>query len=278
MEIDLAHLRSWIGKVEQSSERLTVAFAQRFNATFDRDTNISKNDPAPLMIHFCLAQRAEASRDLGDDGHPAKGGFLPPVPLPNRMWAGGDITFHAPILVGSTVTRRSVVADVTLKKGKSGQLCFVAVDHTILSGRSKAISERQVIVYRDVEEPGGVTPTQVPAATGQFRRGFFPTPTMLFRYSALTFNSHRIHYDAPYTIEKEGYSALVVQGPLQATFLAQFAADMRETPPRRFNFRGLSPLLNSSEFSINATDNGDKLTLWTAPNKGPIAMEASAQW
>lgn len=276
MSLDLDHLRQWIGRQEEQSEQLTPAIAQRFNATFDRVSALDTGAEAPLLIHLCLGQPAVPTAELGPDGHPARGGFLPPVPLPRRMWAGGAFQFHAPIRIGDTVTRRSVIEDVTLKHGSTGALCFVTVTHHITSAGRKAVTERQDIVYRDASAPPRNMPE--PAAKGTHSRSIAATPTLLFRYSALTFNGHRIHYDAPYVTGTEGYPGLIVHGPMQATLLAQYAADLRGAAPASFRFRSLSPLFDTHDVTLNARDDGADLTLWTAAPGGPTAMEAHARW
>ncbi len=276
MTLDLDHLRDWIGREERQSELLTAAQVQRFNATFDREGPLEDGAEAPLLIHLCLCQPAVPGAQLGPDGHPARGGFLPPVPLPRRMWAGGAFEFHDAPRIGETITRRSVIEDVTLKHGRSGVLCFVTVTHHISAGPRRLLTERQDIVYR---EAGGAEPPALPPApAGAARRMLPPDPVLLFRYSALSFNGHRIHYDAPYASGEEGYPGLIVHGPLQATLLAQFAADLRGVVPARFSFRSLAPIFDTHAFSLNACAEGDGLGLWTAAEDGPLAMHAEAVW
>ena len=279
MNIDLDHLRSWIGHEETRSEVLMPTLVERFNATFDRDGPLDEGAEAPPMIHLCLCQPVAPSAALGPDGHPARGGFLPPVPLPRRMWAGGEMTFHAPLCIGDTVTRRSVIEDVALKTGRSGDLCFVTVRHHFNSDSGDLITERQDIVYRSA--PTGTAKPPSPAATAPaapHNRDIATTPTLLFRYSALTFNGHRIHYDRPYCQEDEGYPGLVVHGPMQATLLAQFAADLRGAAPARFSFRSLSPVYDTQGLGLRAAEAEAGISLWTAAPGGPVAMEAQAQW
>lgn len=279
MDMNLDHLRSWIGREERETETLTPVLAQRFYATYDREGPLDKGAEAPLLLHHCLCQPAAPTAMLGPDGHPRRGGFLPPVPLPRRMWAGGALEFHAPLRIGEEVTRHSVIEDVTIKDGRSGTLCFVTVSHRYSSGGLDAITERQDIVYRHVGTPGAAPKSSPPpAAEGEHRREMPSSTPLLFRYSALTFNSHRIHYDLPYTKGEEGYPGLVVQGPLQALLLAQFAADLHGATPTRFRFRSLSPVFDGPGFSLNATRDGDTLRLWTAMTDGPVAMEAFAEW
>lgn len=281
MDINIDHVRRWIGREETASELLTGALVQRFNATFDREGSPEDGAEAPLLIHLCLGQPAAPTAALGPDGHPVRGGFLPPVPLPRRMWAGGAFTFHDVIRIGEMVTRRSVIEDVVVKQGRTGTLCFVTVTHHIESSGRKVLTERQDIVYRAAEGTGPKSApqeAQVPAPQGTISRRLTPSPVLLFRYSALTFNAHRIHYDAPYARKSEHYPGLVVHGPVQATLLAQFAADLRGAPPRHFDFRSLAPIFDTHDLTLNATDDGVGLSLWTAAVGGPVAMEACARW
>lgn len=280
MDFDLDHLRSWIGAGETMSEVLSPQLVMRFNATVGCETAIEPGSAAPLMIHFCLAQPSAGLEKLGPDGHPARGGFLPPVPLPRRMWAGGEIEFRAPLIIGSEVTRQSTITDVELKQGRSGALCFVTVNHDYSCGGQISVRERQDIVYRDPPEAGGAAPRKQEdaAPSGAHHLTVTPTPTMLFRYSAITFNGHRIHYDAPYAREVEGYGGLVVHGPLQATLMAHMAADRAGKSPALFSFRGKSPLFDDVPFGVHAEMTGNGMSLWTARDGGPIAMQAKASW
>lgn len=274
--IDIDHLRQWIGREEVRSELLTPAIAERFNATFGLRADALNGDIAPLLIHLCLAPAVVPTQELGPDGHPARGGFLPPVPLPRRMWAGGSFAFLDDIRIGETVTRRSRICDVTLKEGRSGRLCFVTVEHHVESDGRAVLTERQDIVYRDTDSPGAVGKISSPAPHGMHRIEVVPSPPLLFRYSALTFNGHRIHYDAPYVRDDEGYPGLIVHGPMQATMLVQLAADILGRRPASFEFRSLSPLFDDANFTLNATRDGGRLTLWTSYADGPVAMTAQA--
>ncbi len=284
LDVDIDHLRSWIGRKQEKSEILTPALVEKFSATFDQKFSAMAGEPAPLLIHLCLAQPVAPMSELGRDGHPELGNFLPPVPLPRRMWAGGAFEFVEPIRIGETVSRHSTIADVRLKQGRSGRLCFVTVEHEIKSAGRLVLTERQDIVYRDIpvaqsgkQTPSGKSTKQT--ALGTHSRTITPHPTLLFRYSALTFNGHRIHYDRSFCVETEGYPGLVVHGPMQATMLCQFAADLKGKPPRAFRFRSVSPIFDNADFTLNADEAGDpSLKLWAAAAGGPISMEAQAQW
>jgi 3-methylfumaryl-CoA hydratase len=273
--IDLEHLRSWIGREEVAHDVVTAELLRKFHATLD----MPASDTAPRLIHFCLAQQIAPTSALGVDGHLPRGGFLPPVPLPRRMWAGGKISFFGDLKMGDAVRRVSRVADVAVKEGRSGPLCFVNVDHVIEVGDAVMVRETHNIVYRDAS---GETPATAAPAAGKWQRPQRAPASLLFRYSALTFNGHRIHYDYPYTTEVEGYPGLVVHGPLQATWLLHYAAELRGAPPTRFTFRGLSPLFDCDDFALHADDtaNGSNgvMKLWTARNGGPVAIAAEAAW
>jgi 3-methylfumaryl-CoA hydratase len=277
--VDEQHLRTWIGREESTSDFVSSELARKFAATFDQTGSFAPADIVPRLIHFCLAQSATPTATLGEDGHPARGGFLPPVPLPRRMWAGGSITFTGDLHVGDTVRRVSRIADVGLKAGRTGPLCFVTVEHAVDVGSRPVLMERQDLVYRSMEAaPGGTVKAQPAAPSGTHRRSVDPSPPLLFRYSALTFNGHRIHYDRPYATKVEGYPGLVVHGPLQATLLMNFAAEIREKPPVRFTFRSQSPLFDGAPFALHADEAAAKLKLWTASEGGPVAMAAEAEW
>lgn len=276
---DIDHLRSWIGSRLEARDAVTPDLVRKFRAMLSLPSGEPAiGEPVPPLLHFCLAQPVAATAALGADGHPERGGFLPPVPLTNRMWAGGDVTFHDELRTGDEVLRVSTVRDVTLKDGRSGLLCFVTVDHEISVSGETRISERQDIVYRPPSSGATpVTPAKNPE-TPTLVHMAEATPTLLFRYSALTFNSHRIHYDYPYATGVEGYPGLVVHGPLQATMLACLAADHRKATPHRFSFRGLSPLFAGNTLSLNAAPAGEALKLWTEKDDGTTAMVAEAVW
>ena len=280
MDVDVENLRSWIGREQTDSEVLSPTLVRQFNATFDRTSGTHVGDEAPLLIHLCLAQPIAPMSELGRDGHPALGGFLPPVPLPRRMWAGGAFEFHGPIRIGEEVTRRSTITNVQLKQGNSGALCFVTVQHQVTSDGRSVLSERQDIVYRDIPPTDQSHAARNPtiARVGAHTRQMTPTSTLLFRYSALTFNGHRIHYDKPFCVESEGYPGLVVHGPMQATLLCQYASDLQGEPPHTFHFRSVSPLFDDADFVLNAEPDGQALRLWSARVGGPVAMEARAEW
>lgn len=271
-------LRQWIGREETVSDIASEDLARKLHVTLGLKGHYpQREEPLPLLSHFCLCQPAIETDNLGHDGHPKKGLFLPPVPLPRRMWAGGRLTFHEPLRVGDEVTRNSTIIDVRHKEGRSGSLCFVTVRHRIDAGGRTNLEEEQDIVYREAVATG-VRPagSMEPARVGRDHRTIATSSTLLFRYSALTFNSHRIHYDRPYAIEEEGYPGLVLHGPLQATLLANFAAELKGRMPSQFEFRSLSPIFDLQPILLNAEDDEEGTSLWTAHPGGPVAMSARA--
>ena len=278
---DLDHLRQWIGRTTEASDIVAAQLVKGLRATLFQEIGEPKpGDAAPWTVHWCLAQPVFPMSELGPDGHPARGGFLPPVPLPRRMWAGGELEFFDALRVGDEMTRTSRIADVTMKTGSTGALCFVSVDHLVTTSRGTAIRERQDIVYRDIsttQAPAPAKPAAPPAA--QHRESHMADPVLLFRYSALTFNGHRIHYDRDYVTKVEGYSGVIFHGPMQAAFLVEFAAKLhRGAAPRKFSYRGLQPLFEGSEFSVNANDIAAGMELWTANSEGQPTMKGTATW
>lgn len=280
--LDADHLRSWIGREEAANDEITTNLVQRFNAMLDLPGSApSTGDIAPLLIQYCLAQPAFATSDLGDDGHPNRGGFLPPVPLPRRMWAGSRLVFHGDLSVGDSITRVSRVADVTIKEGRSGTLCFVSVIHRTEVGGILKIEETQDVVYREAaiaQDRQSLKLAGEPAPPGAHTKPIEVSTALLFRYSALTFNGHRIHYDRPYATEVEFYPGLVLHGPLQATLLLNYAVELNGSPPSKFTFRGQSPLFDNDRISLHATPEQDRMRLWTSRENGPVAMVAEAVW
>jgi 3-methylfumaryl-CoA hydratase len=280
-KLDLDHLRQWIGRTTQVSDTVTAQLTKGLRATLFLEIGEPKlGDAAPITVHWCLGQPVVATSELGPDGHPARGGFLPPVPLPRRMWAGGELEFVDALRVGDEVTRTSRIADVTLKTGSTGTLCFVAVDHLIATSRGTAIRERQDIVYRNVSPgaPASAKPSAPPPAA-QHRETHMADTVLLFRYSALTFNGHRIHYDRDYVTGVEGYPGLIFHGPMQAALMVEFAAKLRGGRlPRKFSYRGVQPLFEGSEFSVNANMTDAGMELWTANSERQPTMKATAAW
>jgi 3-methylfumaryl-CoA hydratase len=272
---------AWIGRTREASDLVTPRLMAEFGATFAPHLAPVADGIAPPALHWCLAPETPSAASLGPDGHAAKGGFLPPVPLPRRMWAGGQIETLADLRVGDRVTRTETVRDVAFKAGRSGRLAFVTVDHAVATERGVAIRERQDIVYREMTgsaPAAGKAPPPPPKA--QHRETHVSDPVLLFRYSALTFNGHRIHYDRDYVTKVEGYPGLIFHGPLQAALIVEMAAKLRGgKAPKKFTYRGVQPLFEGSEFSINASDNGaGGMDVWVANAEGQPTMKGVATW
>jgi 3-methylfumaryl-CoA hydratase len=277
---ELDHLTDWIGRSQTARQRIDAWPVQAMSATLDRDDPPAEDGMAlPPGWHWMLFNPTAPAREIGADGHPKRGGFLPPVPLPRRMWAGGRLSFQRPLVIGSAVERQSRIDGVKIKHGRSGRLVFVTVRHVIADADGPCIEEAQDIVFRD--PPDSSAPAQPVAApeSGPWRRAIVPDPVLLFRYSALTFNGHRIHYDQPYVTGVEGYPGLIVHGPLIATLLLDLVR--RQAPERRlarFSFRAVSPLFDIAPFTVNGVPDGDGAKLWAANDAGGLAMDGAVEF
>ncbi len=278
LDIDL--LKQWIGRRESGRDLVQVSHANALAATLDRDEQFSDGDPLPPLWHWVYFWSTTPASGVGADGHAKRGGFLPPVPLPRRMWAGGRLNFVAPLPVGAVAEKSSKILDVSMKEGATGPLVFVTVEHRVSTGDTTCIIEEHDIVYRDQAAAGAPMPKGKPAPTdAHWTRRIDPDPVLLFRYSALTFNGHRIHYDRSYVTGVEGYPGLIVHGPLIATLLMDLLR--RELPQRAvaaFSFRAVSPLFDIDSFSVNGklADDGRSATLWATNARGELAMQAEA--
>jgi 3-methylfumaryl-CoA hydratase len=278
--IDLDHLRTWVGRTEVVEDVVAASKVAALAATLDReDAFPAAGDPLPPPWHWTLCVPAARQSAIGPDGHPARGGFLPPVPLPRRMWAGGRLTFPRALRVGETVQRRSQVVSVEHKSGRSGELVFVLVRHEFHGAAGLCITEEHDIVYRDMPTAVSSAPTYQTAPAGAaWQREIVPDDVLLFRYSALTFNGHRIHYDRRYVTEVEGYPGLIVHGPLIATLLVDLLR--RNLPDARvatIDFRAVKPVFDIKPFHVcgrPATD-GRTVKLWTRDSEGDLTMDMS---
>ena len=271
-------LRGWIGRSSEAEDLITPRLIGGFRATFAPYLAPSGKDEAPLGLHWCLAPDAEPMAGLGPDGHAAKGSLLPPVSLPRRMWAGGELELRAPLRLGDKVLRRSTIADIAPKEGRSGPLCFVTLRNEFSTARGLALSERHDIVYRDSPAPGSPPSSAARSEQSRAERSWrvSASPVLLFRYSARTFNGHRIHYDEPYATGAEGYPGLVVHGPLQATLLLNLTATAGAAMPFRFRYRALSALIAGPAFEVQASRGEGKIEGWTRNAGGVTCMEATA--
>jgi 3-methylfumaryl-CoA hydratase len=249
MSLDIEHLRQWIGRTESRSDLATAIPVQAMSATLDRDDPAPQaGDPIPPCWHWLYFLPVHRQSEIGPDGHPQRGGFLPPVSLPRRMWAGSSIAFLRPLRLGSNITRTSRIADVRGKEGRTGSLIFVRVRHEVGDEHGVALVDEHDIVYRDNPKPGdAVPPTQASPTECDWARTIRPDDVLLFRYSALTFNGHRIHYDRRYVTEVEGYPGLVVHGPLIATLLLDLLRrSLPQSDVSKFSFRALKPTYDMS--------------------------------
>jgi 3-methylfumaryl-CoA hydratase len=275
--MDILHLREWIGGAEVAEDEVTRAPAAALAATLDReDPPPRPGDALPPLWHWLYFLPLHRQSELAEDGHANRGGFLPPVPLPRRMWAGGRFEFHRPLRIGARIERESRVSDVTFKEGSTGPLVFVVVRHEIRDSEGIALVEEQDIVYRGHStSPGALRP----APTGQaWERAICAGDVLLFRYSALIFNAHRIHYDRRYATEVEGYPGLVVHGPLIATLLLDLLRrNAAAANISHFAFRAVSPLFDTGPFFVCGRPEGNLVHLWAKNESGGLAMEATAR-
>ena len=279
MDIDLEHLRGWIGRTALAADTATPVPLRALAATLDLDDPPAPGQPIPPLWHWLYFLPLHRQSEIGADGHPVRGGFLPPVPLPRRMWAGSRLEFRAPVLAGQALERTSRIGDVRLKDGRSGPLVFVKVQHEIAADGRLAIVEEHDIVYRGMPAPGEPAPAGTAAPDdAPWTRRIVPDDVLLFRYSALTFNGHRIHYDRRYVTEVEGYPGLVVHGPLIATLLMDLLRRQRPgAQVTHFAFKAVQPLFDTAPFEVCGRMEDDRhARLWARTSEGHLAMDASA--
>ena len=273
-------LEAWIGRTESRSDVVTAWPAAALAATLDRhDPEPKPGEALPPGWHWLYFLEAAPASELGPDGHPKRGGFLPPVELPRRMWAGGRIEFRRPLRVGDKIRRESRIVAIEPKQGRSGNLVFVTVRHSVSAGGELAVVEDHDIVYREAAKSGDAPPPPTPAPRlAGWRRELVADPVVLFRYSALTFIGQRIHYDVDYCRNVEGYPGLVVHGPLQVILLLDLARRNAPRPVRRIEYRALHPLFHFERFTVNGdpAPDGAQAQLWTANPAGNYAMAATA--
>jgi len=282
MTQDLEKLKDWIGRTESDVDYVTVPAVHRLAATLDRgDPMPNMGDPLPIGWHQILFPRVVRQSQIGADGHPERGDFLPPVPLPRRMFAGKRTTFHSDLRVGDAVRRDSVIQAVNIKQGRTGQMVFVTVKTDISSPRGPAITEEQDFVYREAA-PGGTPPQPPQPAPGRavWSRVVTPDPVMLFRYSALTFNGHRIHYDQPYVTKVEGYPGLVMNGGLTTLLVFELARTHASTPIRYISSRNVRALFANQPITLGGEPSLDNktATLWALNPDGALALTAEAEF
>lgn len=277
MSAELDHLRTWIGRTQTEHEIVTSRLARQLAATLDSERAPQAGEPMPPLWHWALFPHIARHSHVGMDGHPKRGGFLPPVSLPRRMWAGSRVRFDRPILIGSEVSRTSQILDVGAKEGRSGQLVFVRVLHQLEDAEGPLLSEEQDIVYREAAAPTATPQAGVPApGDPTWRSEMVPDPVLLLRYSAVTFNGHRIHYDRPYATVEEGYPALVVHGPLTATLLIEHVRrKLPDAPIVAFSFKAISPIFDHEPFYLCAQrDPGStRIKVWAENVRGHLCVE-----
>jgi len=280
--LDLDHLRSWIGRTETHEELLSPWTASAMAATVRNDGQPWEPGRAlPPLWHWCYFLPIAPQNGLGPDGHPARGGFLPPVPLPRRMWAGSQFEFFQPLKLGAPTTKTSEVVEVTLKQGKAGALVFVKVQHEVHAEGALLLREFHDIVYREAPKPGESAPPQTPPADPAWTVEHLPDAPLLFRYSALTFNSHRIHYDYPYVTQVEGYDDLIVHGPLIATLLLEAAQQNNPgSAVRAYSFKAVRPLTCGKPLRVrgHAPQPDGGVSLWAEDGQGALLMRATARF
>ncbi|WP_326535184.1 FAS1-like dehydratase domain-containing protein [Pseudorhodoferax sp.] len=275
-------LDAWIGRSETVHDSISPTPLVALNATLDHPAaGTATGTPLPALWHWLYFLPMHRQSEIGADGHAKRGGFLPPVPLPRRMWAGGQFAFHAPIRVGDTVARTSTIDAVSTKTGRTGKLVFVKVRHEVrCNGASlPALVEFHDIVYREAQGPDDVAPPPQLAPIGTWRREIVPDDVLLFRYSALTFNGHRIHYDRKYVTEVEGYPGLIVHGPLIATLLMDLLRrKLPDADVASFRFKAVRPTFDLNAFHVNGQPQADGKTirLWASDHAGWLTMEATA--
>lgn len=262
--------QDWIGREETAHDVLTPAALARLWATLDRVPPADVT--APPLAHWLCFLPATRGSDIDVDGHPKRGGFLPPIALPRRMWAGGRLTFHASLPIGVPLTRRSTIADLREKSGASGPLVFVTVRHEVLADGAPIVTEEQDLVYREAPRQGAASPAPPAwAERGAIERETAADAVTLFRFSALTFNGHRIHYDRDYAQGAEGYPGLVVHGPLLATLLVNHWLEANPgRTPERFAFRAERPVFDGDRFALCLANDGARL--WVRGADGARAM------
>jgi 3-methylfumaryl-CoA hydratase len=258
----------WVGRSIKTMDRIEPARSNALSKALGRTEIRHTGDPLPLLHHWLYFWDVKPPDELGRDGHPAKGGFLPPVPLPRRMWASGKLSFHRPLKLGDVVTKASTIEAITRKSGRSGELVFVTVRHDLGTGEGPAITEVQDLVYREAAGAPLPLPEPQPAPDAAWTETVEPDPVLLFRYSALTMNGHRIHYDRPYAMQEEAYPALVVHGPLQATLLIDLAARKFSAPISSFEFRGQQPAFDGLPLHLCGTPGDGGGELWTQQGEG----------
>ena len=271
--------QDWIGRTQARADVLTAAPVAALSATLDYPQPLAlPGEVLPPAWHWLYFQDAVAGSALDHDGHAKRGAFLPPISLPQRMWVGGRVRIYTPLIVGEAVRRDSRITAISQKQGSAGELVFVTVKHAVFQGQTLALEEEQDLVYRERGSGRSLPGAQAAPAIAQWQREITPDPVLLFRYSALTFNSHRIHYDREYAINEEGYAGLVVQGPLTATLLLDLL--QRSAPTAQvagYRFRAVRPLLENARLALQGRLDGNTARLWALDAAGALAMDVQLE-
>ncbi|MCK9284126.1 MAG: acyl-CoA dehydrogenase [Rhodocyclaceae bacterium] len=277
--IDIEHLRSWVGKENVVADDLSLFPARALAAALDHAALPEKGAALPPAWHWLYFLDTPTASRTGSDGHPLKGSFLPPVTLPRRMWAAGTLEVEQPLLLGTPARKQSTIRSVELKEGKSGALVFVNIEHALYQNERRCILEQQNVVYRDMPAaPAPLAPGEPDRAEADWVETVVPDPVLLFRFSALTYNGHRIHYDRDYATQVEFYPALVVHGPLLATLLLDLvAANVADKRVGKFSFRALRPIFDHAPFKVCGKREGDAVRLWTVDADGFVCTTASVE-
>ncbi len=276
---EIGFLKSWIGRQERAADRAAPPPLAGLSALLDHAEPPWRAGEAPPLAHWLYFLPRARQSEIDVDGHPKRGPFLPPVELPRRMFAGARICFHAPIAIEAALERVSTIADIAEKTGASGRMVFVTVRHEVFAAGAPALTEEQDIVYREAAKGGGAPAAAAPDRRAcDLTRRITPDPVLLFRYSALTFNGHRIHYDRDYARDVEGYPGLVVHGPLLATLLMDhFLRAHPGAAVRRFCFRARRPLFDTAPFDLCLMEKAGGAELWARDSSGAAAMTAEVE-
>lgn len=276
-KIDIEFLRTWVGKENPVADDLNPFPARALAAALDHTSLPAKGDVLPPSWHWLYFLDTPTASGTGHDGHPKKGGFLPPVPLPRRMWAAGNLRIDQSLVLGAPARKKSTIRSVELKEGKSGALVFVNIEHALTQNDKLCILEEQNVVYRDMPTTSALPPGEAAPKDADWSRTITPDPVLLFRFSALTYNCHRIHYDRDYAMKEEFYPALVVHGPLLATLLLDFVgAQVKDKRIAKFSFRAMRPTFDTAPFTLSGKREGDQVSLWTTDAEGFVGMTAKA--